>query len=314
MNLFGTQMHLFTALLMLLEVMLLLFYQLPHYLQRPQDRQRFWFLILLLLLIHYNLWNGLLPDTQIFHINIKVQYMLIDGIAYLMGAYFPYYFYKAFDLKSLRFHATWGVTLFLLLPYVIFDVLYFNNGQLMPDRLYCLAIPVAYGFVILISIYRAIRYKHRKTRGRQQYLLEIAAFLALLPWEVMGIFAIRTPTQETRIIIANLGFIVLAFIQMAANIRQSRLEERRSDMLLNEGRNTLFEANCILYQLTKREVEIVLLLRRGYRYREIADRLFIAERTVDKHVRNIYEKTSVNNRTALLNKLYGEDGSLGQRT
>jgi DNA-binding CsgD family transcriptional regulator len=60
--------------------------------------------------------------------------------------------------------------------------------------------------------------------------------------------------------------------------------------------------------LTKREIEIVLLLKKGYRYKQIADMLYISERTVDKHIRNIYEKTNVNNKIALLNKLYGEDG------
>ncbi len=37
------------------------------------------------------------------HLNIRLQIMIADGFAYLMGAYIPYYFYKAYDLKIFAF-------------------------------------------------------------------------------------------------------------------------------------------------------------------------------------------------------------------
>lgn len=57
------------------------------------------------------------------------------------------------------------------------------------------------------------------------------------------------------------------------------------------------------YKLTKREVEIAILLAKGKTYKEIAEELFISANTVNSHVKHIYEKTKTNNKTQLSNEL-----------
>lgn len=52
-------------------------------------------------------------------------------------------------------------------------------------------------------------------------------------------------------------------------------------------------------ELTRRELEVVVLVRRGYHNTEIARRLGIAVRTVDSHVSNIFAKTGARSRTEL---------------
>ena len=49
--------------------------------------------------------------------------------------------------------------------------------------------------------------------------------------------------------------------------------------------------------LSKREQEILSYLAKGYRYKEIADLLYISVETVRTHLRNIYEKLQVRSRT-----------------
>lgn len=49
--------------------------------------------------------------------------------------------------------------------------------------------------------------------------------------------------------------------------------------------------------LSKREQEILDLLAKGYRYKEIADLLTISYDTVRSHIRNIYDKLQVHSRT-----------------
>jgi len=56
--------------------------------------------------------------------------------------------------------------------------------------------------------------------------------------------------------------------------------------------------------LTKREWEMLDLLAKGYRYKEIADRLCISFETVRTHIHNIYEKLHVQSRTEALNKAF----------
>lgn len=60
--------------------------------------------------------------------------------------------------------------------------------------------------------------------------------------------------------------------------------------------------NNFYQELSRREQEILDLLSRGFRYQEIADKLFISLDTVRTHIRNCYEKLQVNNRVEALKK------------
>lgn len=58
------------------------------------------------------------------------------------------------------------------------------------------------------------------------------------------------------------------------------------------------------YNLTPRENEILEWLAKGYRYKEIAEKLFVSLETVRSHVHHIYEKLQVSSRTDALNKVF----------
>ncbi|GDX42953.1 MAG: hypothetical protein RL555_841 [Bacteroidota bacterium] len=53
-------------------------------------------------------------------------------------------------------------------------------------------------------------------------------------------------------------------------------------------------------QLTKRELEIVTLIKEGHSSKEISEKLFISKRTVEVHRYNIFRKLEVNNITSLI--------------
>ncbi len=57
-------------------------------------------------------------------------------------------------------------------------------------------------------------------------------------------------------------------------------------------------------KLSDREKEILELLDKGFRYKEIASNLFISTETVRTHIRNIYKKLQVNSRTEAINKSF----------
>ncbi len=54
--------------------------------------------------------------------------------------------------------------------------------------------------------------------------------------------------------------------------------------------------------LTARELEVLRLLARGLRNKEIAARLYVSERTVNFHLANIYQKLNVSGRTEALSR------------
>jgi DNA-binding NarL/FixJ family response regulator len=57
-------------------------------------------------------------------------------------------------------------------------------------------------------------------------------------------------------------------------------------------------------ELTKREFELLELLSKGYRYKDIADKLFISSDTVRTHIRNIYLKLQVKSKIEAINKVF----------
>ncbi len=57
------------------------------------------------------------------------------------------------------------------------------------------------------------------------------------------------------------------------------------------------------YNLSKRELEVLVLISRGLTCRETSERLFISEQTAKDHVRHIMRKVGVNSRGALFSAL-----------
>jgi len=53
------------------------------------------------------------------------------------------------------------------------------------------------------------------------------------------------------------------------------------------------------YRITKRELEVTGLIISGFSYKEISDKLLISERTVERHLSNIYNKLGISNKIEL---------------
>jgi len=56
-----------------------------------------------------------------------------------------------------------------------------------------------------------------------------------------------------------------------------------------------------IQKLTSREKEIIELVAKGYRNKEIADKLFISLDGVKKHIYRIFQKLDIKNRVELVN-------------
>ena len=65
-------------------------------------------------------------------------------------------------------------------------------------------------------------------------------------------------------------------------------------------------ATTTISRLTPREREVVNLIARGYGYRETSERLRITKKTVENHMRSIFEKLSVASRHELTALAYQE--------
>ena len=303
MLVFGTEMHIVTFNFIALEIAMV-FYQLIYTLSRPEDKNRMWYMILLFLLIVYNITGGLFPDPQI-NIPIVTQNIIAYGSGFLMAAYFPYYFYKGFDLPRLRLHAIYGVQLFLIIPFLVFFVIVYSiNKNLDLAIKYGIIIPFFYSIVVLWAILRAIRLKYKENSNRTNFIEVVAVYCAVIPWASMTVFAYFQVGQLIEVLFTNFGFLVITIIFISRSITKARIEyEQLMEGNTNSIRPLTFDPNCKLYQLSGREIEIAHLIRQGFKYKLIGETLYISERTVSKHVQNIFEKVRVTNKVELLNKL-----------
>jgi non-specific serine/threonine protein kinase len=65
----------------------------------------------------------------------------------------------------------------------------------------------------------------------------------------------------------------------------------------------MHKINSIINRLTPREREIARYIKSGLSYQQIADQLFISARTVNQHLKHIYQKVGVNSRSQLAAKM-----------
>ena len=75
-----------------------------------------------------------------------------------------------------------------------------------------------------------------------------------------------------------------------------KIDERTHEVTFNIG---ALERD---FGFTKREIEILVNIFNGLKNAEIAEKLFISEITVKKHLQHIFEKIGVSSRTALIRR------------
>ncbi|WP_101845030.1 response regulator transcription factor [Halobacillus sp. Marseille-P3879] len=89
--------------------------------------------------------------------------------------------------------------------------------------------------------------------------------------------------------------------QMTLEILSRCIAQKLNDRFYTDNFENAFKN--AEYNLTDREIEVLKLIRQGYSNKEIGENLFISVNTVKKHIRSLYQKFDVNNRSGLLFKL-----------
>jgi DNA-binding CsgD family transcriptional regulator len=310
MRVFSTDMHIVTFIFVIFEAIMLL-YQVLFYLQRPFEKRRFYYIILLILFIIYNICGGLFPDPDFRGISLTVQNILAWGSGIALACFLPYYFYKAYGLVRLKFHARYGVLLFLLTPFLMFfGIEYLLQGNIDRGVKHGVLIPCIYAIICVIAMYRSIKIKQgeNKKLGKEMIL----SLIAISPWVSMPILSYFRVGQLPEVLVMNGGFLFITGLFIWETIQQSREDNIHLQALLstiddNEVKEDVFIENSRIYKLSPREIEVAALIADGLKYKHIGDRLFIQERTVTTHVQKMFMKTGAKNKVDLLNILKGKN-------
>lgn len=297
-----TQMHPVTLAAIVIELVIL-GAQLALYAQRYHDRIRLGYIVLLVLLLIFNTANGLLPNPD-YSIPIYIQHIIVNTTGFLIVSYFPFYFYCMFGLDKLRFIAVYGVPIFLILPYVCFFLVGLTiHGDIEFTHRYGYIASTMYSLTSLVAIGRSIRFAYRQHRNQNLFIEETGAYMATMPWAFLAPVVYFGWGQLTETLFTNVGFLALSTFLLYRSVTTGRAEQTQLESLRLIAMDTdAIQRNCERHGLSPRETEIAVLLCQRLSRQEVADRLFISERTVDKHTQNIFAKANVSNRIELINK------------
>ena len=135
------------------------------------------------------------------------------------------------------------------------------------------------------------------------YSVSLAALLFLLKW------------LELRFIIFNhsfeiyIGFIAAIFtalgIWLAVKLSKPKIETVvvEKEIYVQRNENFVLDTSLVAQlELSKRELEILNLLARGYSNQEIATKLLVSVSTVKTHIQNLFEKLDVKRRIQAVEK------------
>lgn len=199
--------------------------QLLELLSRPHEKKRLYHLFLLLLLILYNLAEGLFPDENIAFVPPILQNFLGYGFGYVFAAYIPFYIYKTAELPELRLHGKYGFLVVLLPLFFFYGILYPVNQDIAFTRKYVYIIPAMYGaFLYWISL-KEIFKQYRAGNDKSLLFERMCVYFSVFPVTVTPIFGgwlgFSKPTET---IMFNIGFIVANAIFMKQIVKRSRDE------------------------------------------------------------------------------------------
>ncbi len=174
-------------------------------------------------------------------------------------------------------------------------------NRLIAGALQSQSILVALEALLLRAQMHAMLGDHPASQADYASALELAE-----PEGFIGIFVEQGPPVAEAL--ANLvkrnrrGTIQPGYVKRMPFIRSilaafSRAQPPAPDLPPETGPVALIEPAALIEPLTDRELEVLRLMADGLKYKEIATRLFISLNTVRFHVKAIYGKLNVNNRT-----------------
>lgn len=248
----NTEMHMVTFLITMFEIVMLVF-QGIYFLQRPSDKSRLQYLVLLVFLIAYNVCSGLFTDPRL-PIPEKLQTILAYMVGFTMSMYVVYYFYKVFNLKHLKFFATYGLVFCLFLPFVfLFIVPYLLTGDPRLSSKLTVVIPFFYGLAFIYYTTRALKRKFREYKMAEKaiddplYEHAIAAYVSMVCWASLPVIIFIGDFQVLEHSVTNAGFLMMTIIYVKSTVKQSRKEYQK----LQESERSLQEMNKNLKRKVK---------------------------------------------------------------
>jgi DNA-binding NarL/FixJ family response regulator len=124
--------------------------------------------------------------------------------------------------------------------------------------------------------------------------LLITALLIL--FRIASVYHLRNNlTDDTWIAVFSLLFLVIGIVLSRKLFVKTLVVTQQKPIIINYDQ-------LLKSGISKREAEILLLIHEGLSNQQIADKLFLSENTIKKHISNIFQKLKVDRRTEAIKK------------
>ncbi|MFI5151331.1 MAG: ATP-binding protein [Bacteroidia bacterium] len=219
--------------------------------------------------------------------NIILQSILSYGASFVMVIYIPYYFYKAYGLTKLKFHAYWGSFIFLLGPYIAcFAIPYVLTGNLEASVRASMVVPFFYALVLLYNLNKAIKAKNLENPDVDSKKELSRMFLGVMPFVLLPIMAFfkneldrllipvlhfKDGSQVVEVLITNLSLLIFTILFIKSTVKQSQaeyLELLQSQSALQKLNSELLESEKELQNLN---AELMVKVKERTRELELAN-------------------------------------------
>lgn len=294
---FDTSIHWTTFFYLLIDIFLLVFAYFQSTKLRHNNLKSY--LILGVLFVLYNLTGGFLP-LENFPGPFILQYVITYGVAITMCLYVVYFLYKEFDISFLRGHLTvFKISIFVTTCFLgLFLPAYFYTKSLEISRIF-FALPVA---TICLYILWAFRKRVFRIHNSDKFILRRnrLSVISMTCIAMLPILTVIGDYQWLTFTVINLAFFSITAMEIDRYLYFLRHEDKLSDIFGHIKKNARLNSSLLNQGLTRREIEISMVILERKTYKEISDYFFIAESTVSKHASNIFKKIGVKNRTEFL--------------
>jgi len=134
------------------------------------------------------------------------------------------------------------------------------------------------------------QYQTEAKLQKSQNILQLFTILIMIIAVIVILFFSRLRRRNNRLIMEQMRNDIQEYVQ--------RIDEYENKNASNnqEDEKMVFYKNVEKYGLSEREIEVLLLISKGLKNDEIAEKLFLSVSTVKTHTRNIFTKLDVRNR------------------
>ncbi|WP_317235541.1 helix-turn-helix transcriptional regulator [Maribellus maritimus] len=262
----------------------------------------------------YGIWGNMVIRQLIADFNLNAElngklalFIPMIGIPFLVVSWFMLVKF-GFNLKGFRIPKGFIYSFFPLLIFVPFIVTFLiHKGKIStpadPD-LFIIQILLLLNLIVQALFFAPLLKSDKKGNERDfyihkkylaLYLLGIVIYSASLNFfHIFGYIS----TCISILLLFGVNILVPLFFQI----------EMKSNPTMEEEKNIDFSTFCNLYEISKREAEIILEICTGKTNKAISEKLFITLQTVKDHTHRIYTKTGVKSRVQLANLVREKTG------